>query len=95
MRCKSVANIVHIDPGFFIDINLFKANKERATEIGKSSNIVEHSSSSTSAKDGLADEDANLMIKLKFLTYKVSLLIQISMDIQSCSRCLMNKYVKL
>ncbi|XP_062171896.1 tRNA ligase 1 isoform X3 [Alnus glutinosa] len=57
--------------GFFIDINLFKANKERATEIGKSSNIVEHSSSSTSAKDGLADEDANLMIKLKFLTYKL------------------------
>lgn len=24
-----------------------------------------------SAKDGIADEDANLMIKLKFLTYKV------------------------
>lgn len=93
MRCKSVANIVifHIDPGFFIDVNLFKANKERATEISRSSNMVEHSSSSTSAKDGLADEDANLMIKLKFLTYKVSLLIQFSMHVQSFSRCLMNK----
>ena len=97
VRCKSGANIVifHIYPGFFIDINLFKANKERAIEIGKISNMVEHSSSSASAKDGLADEDANLMIKLKFLTYKVSFLIQISMAIQSCSRCLMNKYVKL
>jgi hypothetical protein len=27
--------------------------------------------SSLSAKDGLADEDSNLMLKLKFLPYKV------------------------
>lgn len=27
--------------------------------------------SNSSAKDGLADEDSNLMVKLKFLTYKV------------------------
>lgn len=33
--------------------------------------MVENGSSSTLGKDGLADEDANLMIKLKFLTYKV------------------------
>ncbi|XP_040991726.1 tRNA ligase 1 [Juglans microcarpa x Juglans regia] len=57
--------------GFFIDINLFKANKERAAEIAKSNIMVENGSSSTLGKDGLADEDANLMIKLKFLTYKL------------------------
>lgn len=57
--------------GFFIDINLFKANNEKAAEIAKSNNMVENGSSSTLGKDGLADEDANLMIKLKFLTYKV------------------------
>ncbi|KAG7950036.1 hypothetical protein I3843_13G092700 [Carya illinoinensis] len=57
--------------GFFIDINLFKANNEKAAEIAKSNNMVENGSSSTLGKDGLADEDANLMIKLKFLTYKL------------------------
>lgn len=60
--------------GFFVDVNLFKANKERAAGIGKSNNdIVGHvnNGSSTSTIDGLANEDANLMIKLKFLTYKV------------------------
>lgn len=60
--------------GFFLDINLFKANKERDAEIAKSKNdLVEHvnNGSSVSTKDGLADDDANLMIKLKFLTYKL------------------------
>ncbi|XP_057969723.1 tRNA ligase 1-like [Malania oleifera] len=60
--------------GFFVDINLFKANKERAAQIAKNSNDLLSSvngSDSTSAKDDLADEDANLMIKLKFLTYKL------------------------
>ncbi|XWS71328.1 hypothetical protein CRYUN_Cryun03dG0128800 [Craigia yunnanensis] len=60
--------------GFFLDINLFKANKERAAEIVKSNNdLVGHvnNGSSISTRDGLADEDANLMIKLKFLTYKL------------------------
>ncbi|KAL5581190.1 hypothetical protein UlMin_013632 [Ulmus minor] len=58
--------------GFFVDINLFKANKERAAELAKNNaSIVENGSSGTSEKDGLADEDANLMIKLKFLTYKL------------------------
>ncbi|KAM3739526.1 hypothetical protein ACB098_08G030300 [Castanea mollissima] len=57
--------------GFFVDINLFKANKERAAEIAKSNAMVENGSSSTLGKDALADEDANLMIKLKFLTYKL------------------------
>ncbi|KAE8656713.1 putative exonuclease V-like [Hibiscus syriacus] len=59
--------------GFFIDINLFKANAERAAEIAKSNNdVVRHvnNGSSTSTIDGLANEDSNLMIKLKFLTYK-------------------------
>ncbi|GKE58485.1 hypothetical protein Tco_1497670, partial [Tanacetum coccineum] len=33
----------------------------------------DRSSDGTSKKNGLADADANLMIKLKFLTYKISL----------------------
>ena len=60
--------------GFFVDINLFKANKDDAAEIAKKGNdLVQNvnNSNGTSPKDGLADEDANLMIKLKFLTYKV------------------------
>ncbi|KAK8651389.1 hypothetical protein V6N13_140991 [Hibiscus sabdariffa] len=60
--------------GFFLDINLFKANKEHVAEIAKSNNdVVGHvnNGSSTSTVDGLANEDANLMIKLKFLTYKL------------------------
>ncbi|KAK8340873.1 hypothetical protein V6Z11_A08G129000 [Gossypium hirsutum] len=59
---------------FFVDVNLFKANNERAAGIAKSNNdIVGHvnNGSSTSTIDGLANEDANLMIKLKFLTYKL------------------------
>ncbi|KAF9664985.1 hypothetical protein SADUNF_Sadunf16G0075200 [Salix dunnii] len=55
--------------GFFVDINLFKANKERAAEIAKNNNIV--GIVNDRAKDDLADDDANLMIKLKFLTYKL------------------------
>ncbi|KAJ6300169.1 hypothetical protein OIU76_021043, partial [Salix suchowensis] len=53
--------------GFFVDINLFKANKEKAAEIAKNNigGIV-----NDRAKGDLADDDANLMIKLKFLTYK-------------------------
>lgn len=73
-RFQSVAHISYF-PGFFVDINLFKANKERAAEIAKSNAMVENGSSSTLGKDALADEDANLMIKLKFLTYKVSFLV--------------------
>ncbi|KAM0915366.1 hypothetical protein ACQ4PT_010904 [Festuca glaucescens] len=62
--------------GFFIDVNLFKANNKKATELSKDSNILLNSiegslDSTSSAKDGLADEDSNLMIKLKFLPYKI------------------------
>ncbi|KAM7496694.1 hypothetical protein LguiA_021108 [Lonicera macranthoides] len=60
--------------GFFIDINLFKASKEKAFEISRNSyDIPEHvkDTNMTSGKDGLADEDADLMVKLKFLTYKL------------------------
>ncbi|KAM0999699.1 hypothetical protein EV2_006653 [Malus domestica] len=58
--------------GFFVDINLFKASKERAAEIAKGkSSIVEDGNSGMPGKYGLADEDANVMIKLKFLTYKL------------------------
>ncbi|XP_029127173.1 tRNA ligase 1 isoform X2 [Cajanus cajan] len=55
--------------GFFVDINLFKANKENAAEISK--NNVNEIGNGSSGKDDLADEDANLMVKLKFLTYKL------------------------
>ncbi|KAL2328655.1 hypothetical protein Fmac_022082 [Flemingia macrophylla] len=55
--------------GFFVDINLFKANKENAAEISK--NSVNEIGNGSSGRDDLADEDANLMVKLKFLTYKL------------------------
>ncbi|PRQ33718.1 putative 2',3'-cyclic-nucleotide 3'-phosphodiesterase [Rosa chinensis] len=59
--------------GFFVDINLFKASNERAAEIAKNKSTVVDDDGGTgmSGKHGLADEDANLMIKLKFLTYKL------------------------
>ncbi|KAI4383820.1 hypothetical protein MLD38_009617 [Melastoma candidum] len=60
--------------GFFVDINLFKSNKEMASEISKSSQDIDekiNGDNGTSSKEGLADDDANLMIKLKFLTYKL------------------------
>ncbi|KAK1264849.1 hypothetical protein QJS04_geneDACA010575 [Acorus gramineus] len=62
--------------GFFLDINMFKVSKERAAELVKDSYSLladpsASSDKSTICTDGLADEDANLMIKLKFLTYKL------------------------
>ncbi|KAL6979294.1 hypothetical protein U1Q18_020959 [Sarracenia purpurea var. burkii] len=51
-----------------------QASKEKAAEMAKTGNdllIKVNNSNGTSTKDGLADEDANLMIKLKFLTYKL------------------------
>ncbi|CAN8311589.1 unnamed protein product [Cochlearia groenlandica] len=60
--------------GFFVDINLFTSNKER--DLSSLENIdeaVKYGSEhgGQQVKHGLADEDANLMIKLKFLTYKL------------------------
>ncbi|KAD4384472.1 hypothetical protein E3N88_24640 [Mikania micrantha] len=60
--------------GFFVEINLFKASKEKAAEMAKTSIDIgrtDKDSNDLSGKKGLADEDANLMIKLKFLTYKL------------------------
>nr|CAD1818356.1 unnamed protein product [Ananas comosus var. bracteatus] len=62
--------------GFFIDINLFKVTKEKAAELAKDSNsmlknINGATESDSLSTNGLADEDANLMVKLKFLTYKL------------------------
>ncbi|RZC79785.1 hypothetical protein C5167_042362 [Papaver somniferum] len=59
--------------GFFVDINLFKVSKDKAAEDNnvQSKNANGSSETSTSGADGLADENANLMIKLKFLTYKI------------------------
>ncbi|XP_024970933.1 tRNA ligase 1 isoform X2 [Cynara cardunculus var. scolymus] len=60
--------------GFFVDINLFKASKEKAEEIARISADIgknDKDSDDPSRQSGLADEDANLMIKLKFLTYKL------------------------
>uniref|UniRef100_A0A453MWW1 Uncharacterized protein n=1 Tax=Aegilops tauschii subsp. strangulata TaxID=200361 RepID=A0A453MWW1_AEGTS len=57
--------------GFFIDVNLFKA-----AELSKDSNALPENingvlNSRSSTKDGLVDEDSNLMVKLKFVTYKI------------------------
>ncbi|KAF3320443.1 hypothetical protein FCM35_KLT15139 [Carex littledalei] len=62
--------------GFFVDVNFFKVNKEKAEELIKESDsllkdMTIASESNTSDRTGLADEDANLMVKLKFLTYKI------------------------
>ncbi|KAL8553570.1 hypothetical protein ACS0TY_002035 [Phlomoides rotata] len=56
--------------GFFVDLNLFKANKERVVKFSKEPDAGSGSNGDLT-KDGLAVEDANLMIKLKFLTYKI------------------------
>ncbi|KAK9124336.1 hypothetical protein Sjap_013938 [Stephania japonica] len=61
---------------FFVDVNLFKANNEKVVDVAKNDNLLVknvngNSSTRTSGPDGLADEDANLMVKLKFLTYKL------------------------
>ncbi|GFQ02089.1 hypothetical protein PHJA_002352800 [Phtheirospermum japonicum] len=56
--------------GFFVDLNLFKVNKGTAVECSKETDVGS-GTNDASAKDGLADEDANMMIKLKFLTYKL------------------------
>lgn len=62
--------------GFFIHINLCKANNKKGAELSKDSNtsleIIDGAvDSSSSAQDGLAGEDSSLMLKLKFLNYKV------------------------
>ncbi|KAK2989860.1 hypothetical protein RJ640_001529, partial [Escallonia rubra] len=60
--------------GFFVDVNLFKASKEKVAEIATNSGCVVKDVSETNGtqnQDGLADEDSNLMIKLKFLPYKL------------------------
>ncbi|XP_076937980.1 tRNA ligase 1-like [Bidens hawaiensis] len=60
--------------GFFVEINLFKASEEKAAEMAKTSidvGKIDKNNDDISGKKGLADEDANLMIKLKFLTYKL------------------------
>lgn len=60
--------------GFFVDVDLFKVNEERAADLTKDSNSLLKSINGNLETDVLADEDANLMIKLKFLTYKVWLI---------------------
>ena len=59
-------------------MNLFKATNKKAAELAKDGdallkNINGALDSNSSSVDGLADEDSNLMVKLKFLTYKVRL----------------------
>lgn len=77
--CKWFSITSYVYPGFFVDINLFKANKERDSEIARNNNLEKTVSGNggVSGTDGLANEDENLMIKLKFLTYKVRLLPEI------------------
>ncbi|VFQ98103.1 unnamed protein product [Cuscuta campestris] len=54
--------------GFFVDLNLFKVDGEIAAGILKGSS---HMVKGDDENNSLADEDANLMVKLKFLTYKL------------------------
>ncbi|KAJ8770983.1 hypothetical protein K2173_022884 [Erythroxylum novogranatense] len=52
-----------------------KANKHNAIEIARNHKSVVRTfkdDSEITAKEGLADDDANLVIKLKFLTYKAN-----------------------
>ncbi|XP_073021613.1 tRNA ligase 1-like isoform X8 [Primulina eburnea] len=72
MRCET--GLWPLYRGFFVDLNLFKVDKERLAEFSKENNAVVEIGGDTngaSTKYGLADEDACLMIKLKFLTYKI------------------------
>jgi hypothetical protein len=76
LRCLPLTCIPWL--GFFVDVNLFKATNKKAAELAKDGdallkNISGALDSNSSAVDGLADEDSNLMVKLKFLTYKVRL----------------------
>ncbi|CAF1924182.1 unnamed protein product [Brassica napus] len=60
--------------GFFVDINLFKSNKGRdpmAVECIDKAVKDAGENCGQQGKDGLDDADTNLMIKLKFLTYKL------------------------
>ncbi|XP_062187077.1 tRNA ligase 1 [Phragmites australis] len=62
--------------GFFVDVNLFKANNKKASDLSEDGDVLLRNiygalDSNSSAVDGLADEDSNLMMKLKFLTYKL------------------------
>ncbi|CAO2814431.1 unnamed protein product [Amaranthus hypochondriacus] len=57
--------------GFFVDVNLYKESKHRAAEICKIMIDANKDKDNASGADSLADEDANLMVKLKFLTYKL------------------------
>ncbi|KAI8030053.1 tRNA ligase 1 [Camellia lanceoleosa] len=48
--------------GFFVDLNLFKENREKVAQTAKNTNdLLKHvnSSNGTLAKDDLVDEDAN------------------------------------
>ncbi|KAM3202312.1 tRNA ligase 1 [Capsicum annuum] len=54
--------------GFFIDLDLFKVDEKKSAEmVGSNNEMVKNEEEDSS----LADEDANLMVKLKFLTYKL------------------------
>ena len=58
--------------GFFVDVNVFKG-KEKTTDVEiDNDSSLNNTSSSSVMTESLADEDTNLMIKLKFLTYKVN-----------------------
>lgn len=57
--------------GFFVDLNLYKTSEDTATKITSDILVENGSTRKNTASEGIADEDGNLMIKLKFLTYKI------------------------
>ncbi|WMV56323.1 hypothetical protein MTR67_049708 [Solanum verrucosum] len=58
----------HCNSSFFVDLDLFKVNEKKTAEMAGSSNQVVKNEAEDSS---LADEDANLMVKMKFLPYKL------------------------
>lgn len=59
--------------GFFVDLKLFQRNEEKTSEFAKQIDDAKSADNSnrTSEVEDLANEDATLMVKLKFLTYKL------------------------
>ena len=61
----------------FVDVNLFEVSEEKASQMFEDKSLlINHGESSFGARmfehDDLADEAENLMIKLKFFTYKLT-----------------------
>ncbi|XP_078442173.1 RNAligase [Wolffia australiana] len=57
--------------GFFVDVNIFKGKESTSELDSNDGSSPDKTCSGSVMSESLADEDTNLMIKLKFLTYKI------------------------